>query len=61
MPFHHVAVATNDLEATRTFYTVAMGFPLVKVEAAPTLEQTGWARHVFFDTGDGQLFEAPKP
>ena len=29
---------------------------LVKVEAAPTLEQTGWARHVFFDTGDGQLF-----
>ena len=33
-----------------------MGFPLVKVEAAATLEQTGWARHVFFDTGDGQLF-----
>lgn len=28
----------------------------MKVEAAPTLEQTGWARHVFFDTGDGQLF-----
>ena len=56
MPFHHVAVATNDLDATRTFYTEAMGFPLVKVEAAPTLEQTGWARHVFFDTGDGQLF-----
>ena len=56
MPFHHVAVATRDLAATRAFYTGAMGFPLVKVEAAPTLEQTGWARHVFFDTGDGQLF-----
>ena len=56
MPFHHVAVATRDLDATRTFYTEAMGFPLVKVEAAPTLEQTGWARHVFFDTGDGELF-----
>ncbi len=56
MPFHHVAVATTDLDATRTFYTQAMGFPMVKVEAAATLEQTGWARHVFFDTGDGQLF-----
>jgi len=30
----------NDLEATRTFYSDAMGFPLVKVEAAATLEQT---------------------
>jgi catechol 2,3-dioxygenase-like lactoylglutathione lyase family enzyme len=29
MPFHHVAVATRDLDATRTFYTEAMGFPLV--------------------------------
>ena len=56
MPFHHVAIATRDLDATRRFYTKAMGFPIVKVEAAPTLEQTGWARHVFFDTGDGQLF-----
>ena len=56
MPFYHVAIATRDLDATRRFYTRALGFPIVKVEAAPTLEQTGWARHVFFDTGDGQLF-----
>ena len=56
MPFHHVAIATRDLGATHRFYTEAMGFSLVKVEAAPTLEQTGWARHVFYDTGDGQLF-----
>ena len=56
MPFHHVAIATRDLAATHAFFTEAMGFPLVKVEAAPTLEQTGWARHVFYDTGDGQLF-----
>jgi catechol 2,3-dioxygenase-like lactoylglutathione lyase family enzyme len=56
MPFHHVAIATRDLHETLRFYTEAMGFPVVKVEAAPTLEQTGWARHVFFDTGDGQLF-----
>jgi catechol 2,3-dioxygenase-like lactoylglutathione lyase family enzyme len=56
VPFHHVAVATRDLQETVRFYTEALGFPVVKVEAAPTLEQTGWARHVFFDTGDGQLF-----
>ena len=36
-----------------------MGFPLVKVGGrthAEACEQTGWARHVFFDTGDGQCF-----
>ena len=27
-----------------------------EAEAAPTLEQTGWARHLFYDTGNGQLF-----
>jgi catechol 2,3-dioxygenase-like lactoylglutathione lyase family enzyme len=56
VPFHHVAVATRDLGEALRFYTEAMGFPVVKVEAAPTLEQTGWARHVFLDTGAGQLF-----
>jgi catechol 2,3-dioxygenase-like lactoylglutathione lyase family enzyme len=56
MPFHHVAIATRDLDATHRFYTEAMGFTLVKAEAAPTLEQTGWARHLFYDTGNGQLF-----
>jgi catechol 2,3-dioxygenase-like lactoylglutathione lyase family enzyme len=58
MAFHHVAVTTLDLEATHAFYTEAMGFELVRVEAAPTPESgeegTGWARHLFYDTGDGQ-------
>jgi catechol 2,3-dioxygenase-like lactoylglutathione lyase family enzyme len=31
-----------------------MGFELVKVEAAPTTEH-GWARHLFYDTGNGEL------
>src|SRR5689334_8178638 len=56
MPFHHVAVATRDLDATRSFYMEEMGLPPVKGQAAPTLEQAGRARHVFFDTGDGELF-----
>ena len=54
MGFHHVAIATRDLEASHRFYTEAMGFELVKVETAPSPEG-GWARHVFYDTGDGML------
>ena len=55
MPFHHVAITTRDLEATHRFYSEAMGFDLVKVEAAPITE-AGWARHLFYDTGNGELF-----
>ncbi len=54
MGFHHVAIATRDLDATHRFYTEAMGFDLVKVDAIPILEQ-GWARHLFYDTGNGEL------
>jgi catechol 2,3-dioxygenase-like lactoylglutathione lyase family enzyme len=50
MGFHHVAIATRDLDATHRFYTEGMGFTLVKVVAAPTPE-AGWARHLFYDTG----------
>ncbi|HEY1739466.1 MAG TPA: VOC family protein [Acidimicrobiia bacterium] len=55
MAFHHVAVATRDLPATHRFYTEACGFELVKVDAMPFLE-SGWARHCFYDTGNGELF-----
>ena len=54
MGFHHLALATRDIKATHEFYTAAMGFELVKVEAAPTTEE-GWARHLFYDTGNGEL------
>lgn len=53
MAFHHVALATKDLASTHAFYTETMGFTLCKVVAAPT--EAGWARHVFYDTGDGQM------
>lgn len=60
MGFHHVAVATNDLGATHRFYTDAMGFRLVKVIAAPNPEpregEPPWSRHVFYDTGNGEMF-----
>ena len=58
MAFHHVAITTRDLAATHAFYTDAMGFELVRVEAAATPESgaegEGWARHCFYDTGNGQ-------
>jgi len=55
MAFNHVAFATRDLAATHAFYTEVMGFRLAKVVAAPTDTPGGWARHVFYDTGDGEL------
>jgi catechol 2,3-dioxygenase-like lactoylglutathione lyase family enzyme len=53
MGFHHVAITTRDPEATHAFYTEAMGFRLVRVEAAAAAEG-GWARHLFYDTGNGE-------
>jgi catechol 2,3-dioxygenase-like lactoylglutathione lyase family enzyme len=55
MGFHHVALATRDIDATHRFYTEVMGFELVKVVAAPTENPDGWARHVFYATGDDGL------
>lgn len=54
MGFHQVALATRDVEATHAFYTGPMGFSLVKVEVGPAGER-GWAKHLFYDTGDGQM------
>jgi catechol 2,3-dioxygenase-like lactoylglutathione lyase family enzyme len=54
MAFHHVAIVTKDLEASHRFYSEASGFDLVTVDVIPFLE-TGWARHVFYDTGNGEL------
>lgn len=55
MAFHHVALATRDLAATHRFYTEAMGFTLAKVVVAPTGNPGGWAKHVFYETGDDEL------
>jgi catechol 2,3-dioxygenase-like lactoylglutathione lyase family enzyme len=55
MAFHHVAIATRDLEATHRFYTEIMGFELVKTVVAPTESGGGWAKHVFYDTGGDGL------
>lgn len=54
MPFHHVALATRDLKATHEFYTGPMGFTLAKAVVAETPAK-GWAKHLFYDTGNGEL------
>jgi catechol 2,3-dioxygenase-like lactoylglutathione lyase family enzyme len=54
MGFHHVALATRDLEATHAFYTGPMGFTLARVEVARA-GRKGWAKHLFYDTGEGQM------
>lgn len=54
MGFHHLAFATNDMAATHAFYTEIMGFRLAKAVVNETPDG-GWAKHVFYDTGDGDL------
>jgi catechol 2,3-dioxygenase-like lactoylglutathione lyase family enzyme len=54
MAYHHIAVVTRDMAATHEFYAGSMGFELVKVEKAQT-PAGGWAKHFFYDTGDGEL------
>ena len=54
MGFHHLALATRDIKATHEFYTGAMGFTLVKVAVGPAGER-GFAKHLFYDTGNGEL------
>ena len=54
MAVHHLALASRDTRATHAFYTEAMNFGLVKVEIAAT-PSGGWAKHFFYDQGDGAL------
>ncbi len=60
MAYHHVAVAVSDLAETHRFYTEVMGFELVKAVAAPTDAPGGWAKHVFYATGELVEGEAPE-
>lgn len=55
MSLHHVALATKDLPATNVFYTQHTGFTLDRVEALPTPSGQGWAKHAFYNTGDGSF------
>jgi catechol 2,3-dioxygenase-like lactoylglutathione lyase family enzyme len=55
MGFHHIAIATRDIKAAHEFYTGPMGFKLLKVQVGPAGER-GFAKHLFYDTGNGEMF-----
>lgn len=50
MPYHHLALATKDMEAIHNFYENILGFNLAKVEIAP-INEGGWAKHFFYKMG----------
>jgi len=55
MAFHHVAIAVKNPRRAHKFYTEAMGFRLVKIVKRRTPDG-GWTKHIFYDTGNGELF-----
>ena len=58
MAYHHLALATGNIEATHNFYENIMGFDLVKVEVAP-IPSGGWGKHFFYRmNGDDKIFIA---
>jgi len=52
--FHHIGVATLDLDRTRDFYENILGFPAVRCDTI-RLTDGGQIRHIFLDTGRDQL------
>jgi catechol 2,3-dioxygenase-like lactoylglutathione lyase family enzyme len=56
----HVGLSTLDLDATRAFYEGVLGFPAVRCDVIEFAEG-GRIRHIFFDTGGGQLIAFMEP
>jgi catechol 2,3-dioxygenase-like lactoylglutathione lyase family enzyme len=56
----HVGLATLDMDRTRDFYERVLGFPAVRCDMI-AVKEGGQIRHVFFDTGHGQLLAFMEP
>src|SRR5215470_16696601 len=52
--FSHIGLSTLDLDKTRKFYEGVLGFKPVRCDTI-TVKEGGKIRHIFFDTGRGQL------
>jgi catechol 2,3-dioxygenase-like lactoylglutathione lyase family enzyme len=50
----HIGLGTVDMDATQAFYAGVLGFPAVRCDLI-RVKEGGFVRHVFFDTGAGQL------
>jgi catechol 2,3-dioxygenase-like lactoylglutathione lyase family enzyme len=53
--FNHIDLATKDMAATRAFYEGILGFPVVRADNIAFEGDGGYAQHVFFDCGGGQM------
>ena len=58
--FSHVGLSTLDLDRTRAFYEDVLGFPAVRCDTM-IVKEGGQIRHIFFDTGDGQMIAFMEP
>jgi len=58
--YSHVGLSTLDMDRTRAFYEGVLGFRAVRCDIMKVREG-GQIRHVFFDTGEGQLIAFMEP
>ena len=56
----HVGLSTRDMDRTLDFYEKILGFPAVRGDIIK-VKEGGQIRHVFFDTGGGQLIAFMEP
>src|SRR5216683_6405535 len=52
--FSHLGLSTLDLDKTREFYEVVLGFKPVRCDII-AVKEGGKIRHIFFDTGHDEL------
>jgi glyoxylase I family protein len=58
--YNHVGLATKDMDATKAFYEDVLGFRTVRFDRFDITEG-GQMRHLFLDTGHGQLLSFLEP
>ena len=58
--FSHIGLSTLDLDRTRAFYEGVLGMPAVRCDTIE-VKEGGRIRHIFFDTGEGQLIAFMEP
>jgi len=58
--FSHIGLSTLDLDRTRAFYEGVLGMPAVRCDTIE-VKEGGRIRHIFFDTGEGQLLAFMEP
>ena len=56
----HISLATLDMDATRAFYENVLGLKAMRCDVIK-VKEGGQIRHVFFDTGQGQLLAFMEP